>query len=523
MKSLNNLHYAALLLILFLMFSSCGNFNKVFRDIKTKDSFQLMKSGEIAFLKQESPYLKIHMQNGNVYLLKNWNTDKPKQNISGNGFLFNMYRDTIAKGEFNVALDSVSIFESNVISASGTATALTVYTGITGIMAGICITNPKACFGSCPTFYIKNSSGYHLRAEGFSSSISPSLEATDLDALFIESEPGAKFSIEMKNEALETHVIRSVNLLAVPKSTDSRVFKDSQNNFWESGCQLHPNSAIADEGNIVSLISYADGIERFSKTDSNYLGTKEIIDLEFEALPQQDCGIVLGTRQSLLSTYLLYQTFAYMGKDVGYWFSQIEKGKLKNRVNPIENILGGIEVMKKDSEGSWKTIEVIDEQGPLAADFHFIPLKNFGGGKDKIRLCMTKGNWRIDYIALAVNTKPVDALRITPSVVMKDSLIDVEARSILSDSIRSITTLPGDKYTLEFNLPKNSKSYELFLESRGYYLEWIRKEWMAEENPFYLSQMFLKPEEALHRLAPEFKKVEGTMEEYFWSSKYAKP
>jgi len=63
----------------------------------------------------------------------------------------------------------------------------------------------------------------------------------------------------------------------------------------------------------------------------------------------------------------------------------------------------------------------------------------------------------------------------------------------------------------------------LFLESRGYYLEWIRKEWIAEENPAFLAQMFLNPEAALRRLAPQFKEVEAKMENYFCRSRYAKP
>ncbi len=46
-----------------------------------------------------------------------------------------------------------------------------------------------------------------------------------------------------------------------------------------------------------------------------------------------------------------------------------------------------------------------------------------------------------------------------------------------------IVTLPGDAYQLAYRLPEHPERYELFLESRGYYLEWMRREWMADESP----------------------------------------
>ena len=62
-----------------------------------------------------------------------------------------------------------------------------------------------------------------------------------------------------------------------------------------------------------------------------------------------------------------------------------------------------------------------------------------------------------------------------------------------------------------------------FLESQGYYLEWMRNEWMAEENALMAAQLFLDPAAALKRLAPEFKHVEPELEASFWRSKYVAP
>ena len=93
----------------------------------------------------------------------------------------------------------------------------------------------------------------------------------------------------------------------------------------------------------------------------------------------------------------------------------------------------------------------------------------------------------------------------------------------LVDESQVLTTLPGDEYELVYNLPPNFASYELFLDSQGYYLEWMRTEWLVEENPRLLAKMFRKPKEMLRYLAPEFKQVESQMETAFWNSRYVKP
>ena len=135
---------------------------------------------------------------------------------------------------------------------------------------------------------------------------------------------------------------------------------------------------------------------------------------------------------------------------------------------------------------------------------------------------MTKGNWRIDYVALAKLSKPVQPVRLKPYQVLKEGVIDQRALTLLSDSLNQLVTLPGDRYTLKFQLPKSAPSYELFLESRGYYLEWIRKEWTEEENPYLLSELWFNPRSLLKRLAPQFKKVEKEIEDCFWNSRYEK-
>ncbi len=513
----------ALALALVVSLAACSGFKKVERQISTPEALQKMPENRLKLMSAASPFLKAHMRNGNTYVLSAWGMDATRQHVSGKGALFNAKRDTLRQGQFHLGVDSVVVFETNVLKNSGTVAALTFYTGVTAAATIFCLTNPKACFGSCPTFYVSDGDSLRLQAEGFSASIAPSLEATDVDALFHAVAGGQEFEIEMRNEALETHVVRRADLLAVPRAKGQRIFADLEGLFWASTNVIPPVAASGAEGDCLAPLLHAEGNERFSRADSLDLAAKEILELDFENLPVQACGLVLGCRQTLLSTYLLYQTFAYMGNDAGYWFAQIERKNIAQNQNPIHRIMGGIEVLLQDARGEWQAVAQVQEHGPLATDFHLLPLGELANRSAKIRLRMTKGNWRIDYVALAALADPIQALRLQPRQVLKDGLVDEEALQLLRDSSQALTTLPGDIYTLRYRMPAAAGEYEFFLESRGYYLEWIRQEWIAEENPALLAQMFLNPRAALQRLAPEFKRVEAEMENHFWRSRYAKP
>jgi hypothetical protein len=86
-----------------------------------------------------------------------------------------------------------------------------------------------------------------------------------------------------------------------------------------------------------------------------------------------------------------------------------------------------------------------------------------------------------------------------------------------------IVTMPGDTYTFGFHLPPEPERYELFLDTQGYYLEWMREEWLEEEDARRATRLLLDPERVLHELAPAFKEHEAQMERIFWRSQYAVP
>jgi len=499
----------ALYLLFMLVLAGCAGTRELKRTFIAPEN--------LASLDGRPGFLKAHLHNGQVVVFEAWSTDTAPGAVTGQGVRLDVNRDTLAQGLLTIPVESVALFESNVTATSGPTVAMALITGASVALTVFCLSNTKACFGSCPTFYVPGPDSLLLQAEGFSASIAPALEARDVDALYRAKPAGTAFDVVMKNEALETHVVRYVNVLAVPHAPGRRVVA-AGDSFREVAWLQPPQTCRAPEGDCRAAVLDLDAGERFSPADSTDLAAKEVIDLAFEPGAEGPYGLALGVRQTLLSTFILYQALAYMGDEAGAWLARLERGELKGR--GLADILGGIEVLVPDGEGAWQLAGVVDEHGPLATDIHLVSLPDLPPGTRRVRLRLTKGNWRLDYIALAGLGASVKPLRLPPAAVLRDGVPDAAALTLLRDTTAVLSTLPGDAYTLQYELPEAYETYELFLESQGYYLEWIRSEWLREKDGTRLAKLLLNPSDVLRDLAPAFKKIEADMEGAFWRSRY---
>lgn len=109
-----------------------------------------------------------------------------------------------------------------------------------------------------------------------------------------------------------------------------------------------------------------------------------------------------------------------------------------------------------------------------------------------------------------------------PARVLRHGHDDARTLASLLGEAPPLVTQPGDTLAIVHELPRAAERAEIFLESRGYYLEWIREAWLAEENAERLMRMFLDPAGSLREMAPEFKRLEPEMERSFWGSRYAR-
>jgi hypothetical protein len=475
-----------------------------------------------------APVLQAHMRDGSVYVLDHWTIDDRAQVIHGTGQKLGADRVPLAvAGPLEVRIPDVALFETNTIATSASVGAMAVITGVSAVVTAACIANPKACFGSCPTFYAPDDATGQpvLQAEGFSDAIAPALEKHDLDSLYRTTGHGGPFTLTVTNEAYETHVIKQADLLVVQRPPGGRVLATPEE-LWLASSVVPPAACTAAEGDCTEAVRALDGVERTSLTDDHDLAARETIDLRFDgdarALAGGRLGLAIGARQTLVTTFLMYQGLAYLGTRATEWLAKLERGDALASAGgrALRSLVGGIEVQLQGDDGAWHTVDEIYETGPLATDVHLALLPE-GARAGHVRLRLPKGGWRIDHVALATLTGPATPVRISPDAIHGALGAEYAGGRRVATAF-PIVTLPGDRYELHYTLPPGD-DYELVLDSRGYYLEWMRDAWLREENPLAALAMFLDPARAMRELAPAYKKLEPTAEKLFWSSRYAHP
>ena len=478
---------------------------------------------------QTKPYLKAHIKNGDVCVLKDsWQIDTIQNVVSGNGSRYDFNRTKVFWGKISVLIDSVAIFETNTKlqnPESERIRALSILAGLDAVIGVLCLTNPKACFGSCPTFYINANDNFHYAdAEGFSNAISPSMEYFDIDALNNQSINGNKFSITMKNEALETHCVNNVKLLAYPLEKGERVYQSPNNDFYLCENDYLLSYAKANEEDITTLLKSDDRQERFSFSDENNLSSKEEIYLTYDNVNNTDnLGLILNFRQTLMTTYFIYSAMGYMGDEVGDIFAKIEtEGNTKDKLkNGIKRELGEIDIyVWNEQNNKWEYQNGFYETGPIAINRQFIPLQGIqSNSKIKIKLVLNKGLWRMDYASLTNIKKQVTPIEISPLTMTNKGKLDNIALSKINSLDKYLLSMPGSEYKFNFTLPSANTYYDLFLYSKGYYLEWMREHWIKDKDLPKLKQMVDNPKKYLRVEAESYKQYEATMEQEFWNSK----
>ena len=286
---------------------------------------------------------------------------------------------------------------------------------------------------------------------------------------------------------------------------------------------MPPLECRAPEGDCGEALRAVGGADRVSPADDGDLAVRERVELRFPAARGRS-GVAIGARQTLLSTFLFYQTMAYVGPGAGAFLAALERGgpEAGRRALGMAQVLGGIDVEVAEGEGPWRAIGSFDEAGPIAGDLRVLPFEGAGVSPLRVRLRLARGHWRLDAVALAHLGAPMAAIRLEPAAVEREGQRDAGARASLVNGDRYLVTHAGDSYRLTFRLPPSDRPLELFLESEGFYYEWMRSEWLAWENPQMAALALVDPAEALRRLAPAYKAEEPHLERAFWASRFRK-
>ncbi|WP_373520605.1 hypothetical protein [Aquiflexum sp.] len=487
---------------------------------------EINSTDQIQYLNPENKFMKVHMMDGSVFILNFWFLDDGKNNLSGYGELLNIQRRVVERrirtdnrngivDPFTFPLDDIALVETN-DPGNSLGGGLGFTTALIGGVAVLCILSPKTCFGSCPTFYAETNDTLRILAEGFSTSILPSLEKNDIDMLF-EAKYKKDFQLTLTNEALETHSIRYANILCFEKEEYQKVFATPKGNFYLTENARIPKTCNSPKGGCLEEVKLMDHKEYFSESDQDNLLSKEELILDFEIEKAGNFGLVLGKRQTMMTTYLLYQGLAYMGKSVSYFLAQHELGNMEKKLGIFE-MLGGVEIYFQNPNLEWQYAGEVNETGPIATDFNMVEIGNVPHGNLKIKLLMNRGLWRIDYLSLVDIYSEVKPTVVSPYAVENIHGKEKEPFSKLMDPEEFLVTYPGEKFLINYQLP--FEHAELFLDSKGFYLEWIREDWIKEQNFRKLNQMVNNPSTYLKKVAKEYKRIEPVMEEAFWNSRY---
>jgi hypothetical protein len=481
---------------------------------------------EIDELETESPdskdILKIYYKNGDLAILRGWQIDNDKRIITGRADVYNSKRRQIAQNSTTqISFDECTLLETNDYEGYNVISPLLMtVTVLTGLVTIPCIGDPKACFGSCPTFYLHQDDSLIVQAEGFSSSITRSLEEEDVDYLpaFDPLRQTKNIRIELKNEAYETHYVRKASLVAIERKPNETVY--FHEGAYYTGTPPVPALTVNDSDSLLhSKLAKADREEYLSQTDSLDLTTQESITLTFAPFDGSSAGIVITQRQSLLTTFLFYQSMAFMGTQLGTIMAAYENASplIRSAQKDMYDILGGVEVSVL-VKGKWKSIGRISEQGPIVNDRHMLPT-NIAEEITKVKLTMTKGLWQIDQVGVVelYETKQPHILK--PIEVINNNVVDNNLLKTLNDPDSFLVNNPGTSLTLVYHLPDNA-IHDLFINTEGYYTEWMRAQWLLEEDYEMTKMILYKPEKWLKLMSPAYKQVELEMNELFWQSKF---
>lgn len=383
------------------------------------------------------------------------------------------------------------------------AQSVVVSTAATALTAAATVGLLKALFGSCPTVYADTGTGPMLEAEGFSYAIAPLLEQRDVDPLHVRADRDGVVRLELRNEALETHYINHIELMAVTHPAGTRVVPD-QNDHLVVVDRLRPLDVAHDRSgrDVLPVLSSPDG-QLFSSAATTTTAAREgdlddWIDVEARDLPPGDSvAVVLRLRNSLLNTVLLYDGMLG-GRDAPGWLD-VNLQRISSAIDLAEwytRTMGmrvAVEGAPTPATGeAWHAR--LSDVGPLAfRDVAIVlPRPAHNARSVRVRLRFVADNWRIDYAAVAPSfarpsstTVPVSRVIVRAPDSTASPVNDTAAVAALREADgRYLETMPGQRMTLEF-APDGSNaasgtSTTYLIVWQGWYREWVRGRWLAE-------------------------------------------
>ena len=408
----------------------------------------------------------------------------------GTAFAF-MSEDAQPRG--TVPLDSVVALET-FVQTNYPGTSLFLSAALTGLGVSAAVLGAKALFGSCPTIYTDSGNGPVLQAEGFSYAIAPRFEHPDLDPINIVPDANGVLRFELRNEALETHYINRLTLLAVRHPVGALALPDQQQRtVLVDG--LRAVQAIDRAGrDISSIVAEAD--------DALYATPSALIDAATErdfddwidvtigdAVRGDSIALVLRMRNSLLNTVLLYDVMLSSGDATNWLTSGMDHATTALRLGLWYRAAMGMRIEGGATE-TGTVVARLGDVGPIAfRDVAVVLPRSALDEQGRVRLRFAADNWRIDQVRVGRYAGLAEVVALTPRQVLARTSEAAsspvhEASSAHAVAVADSTylqTVPGQRLWFEFEAPAavEGEALSYLIGWQGWYREWMRGDWLA--------------------------------------------
>jgi hypothetical protein len=434
--------------------------------------------------------VKVHLSDGSTILYPA-GVVVAGDSIRGTGKRYDILAEHVSPVAGPIALDSIAAMETFTTTTNGPASAIVSLLG-TGVAVVGTVALLKVVFGSCPTVYSDSAGHALLEAESFSYSIAPLFEQRDVDLLRAQPDADGTLSLEVRNEALETHYINHLQLLEVAHAPDEEVLPGPGNQLLAISRFVTPSRVRDRAGRDLLWLTETGTARPPFRTDSLTLARAgssdfdDYIDIDLPAPREADSvAIVLDLRNSLLNTVLLYDMMLgrqgaravdWIGKDLANIGDVVPLGRWYTRTMGMH-----VSILQ---DGSYEQVGHVPDAGPIA--WHrlavMVPVK---GDTVHARLSFVADQWRIRHIAVAAAARHVTPRLIAPtSVTTADGTSDSAALHGVRDSDTDyLMTSPGQRFEIRFAAGRTAGTARTFLlASQGYYIEWVRGAWIREAS-----------------------------------------
>lgn len=433
--------------------------------------------------------VKAHLATGAVVLFRDGAT-VTADSVIGSGVRYELTLLDSSRVA-GIELDSVAALESfspalNKTESTVLSTAATAATVGATAVAGAALF--KALFGSCPTVYADSAGVDALQAELFSYSIAPLFEMRDVDEVRTIGDDSGRVTLTIRNEALETHYINHLELLEVALEPGERMVPDEDGRPILMASDPAPPGRATDRSgrDVTAALARIDGVEftaspeRLAAAVAGDFG--EAIELVFPAPSADSVGLVFRVRNSLLNTILLYDIMLGAGAPAVQWLGgDLEEIGRAAELGRWYSAVMGIRISVRDA-GEWKEVGRIPDVGPIAWKDVAVTFSPPPGRDLRVRLDFLSDGYRLDAVGLAERVRRGTSRSIAVAGVRAK---DGAAQAGVVDALREpdgdyLITGPGDRFDVTFEAGPAAGPRALLLGSQGYYIEWVRGDWVRQ-------------------------------------------